>query len=170
MKTETICTERLILNPISKDDSERLFPLYRKSTIEDYCHSLETIDDMKRYIANDLTMKVIPWVIELDQKPIGVFNISPDETDSDWEVGYFIDSEYQRMGYASEALSAGLRYCIENYWADNIEAGITHHNEASINLVKKLGFKYGKTCEKDWEWNGVLHDSVYYYLKKENLK
>ena len=121
-------------------------------------------------LKNDLSMKVIPWVIELDNQPIGVFSISPHQDDDNWEAGYFIDFEYQKMGYATEALYCGLKWCIDKHGADNIEAGITIHNTASRKLVEKLGFILEKTVEKDWEWNGVLYDSVYYYLKKGNLK
>ena len=170
MKTETLKTERLLLKPISENDKDRLFPLFSKETIEDYCHKVETITDMEKSIRNALSMKVIPWVIELDNEPIGVFSISPHQDDDNWEAGYFIDFEYQKMGYATEALYCGLKWCIDKHGADNIEAGITIHNTASRKLVEKLGFILEKTVEKDWEWNGVLYDSVYYYLKKGNLK
>ena len=34
-------TERLLLKPISENDKDRLFSLFRKETIEDYCHKIE---------------------------------------------------------------------------------------------------------------------------------
>lgn len=87
-----------------------------------------------------------------------------------WETGYCIDEDYRKQGYASEALRCSLEWGIKNLNADNIEAGITIHNTGSRKLVEGLGFIYDRTEIKDWEWNGVLYDSVYYYLQKDDLK
>ncbi len=74
----------------------------KTETIEDFCHKIETISDMEKSIRNSLLMKVIPWVIELDGQPIGVFNISPHKEDNNWETGYFIDIDYMRKGLEME--------------------------------------------------------------------
>lgn len=170
MITELIKTKRLKLIPIEKNDLELLFPLFSKRTIEDFTYMTETTDDMKNWMNEALNQKIRPWKIEFNKKVIGVIDMGLDENDTPgWEVGYFIDYDYQKNGFASEAVSSILKYCIDKHGADNIVAGITIHNAASRKLVEKLGFILKRTVLQDWKWRGKIYDSVYYYLDKNKL-
>ena len=53
------------------------------------------------------------------------------------EIGYFIDSEYQRMGWGTEA----VKILMELNPRTNYFASINLNNKASLKVIEKLGFK-----------------------------
>ena len=98
------------------------------------------------------------WVLEEDGKIIGLINgmVSDEKyirdemfadagmhkADGDWQMIFGVEvlPEYQKKGYAYEALSGIL----ENYFTKNkiymLEAKYNEDNIASAKLLKKLGF------------------------------
>ena len=71
-------------------------------------------------------------------------------------LGYKIDSEYRNMGYATEAIDAGLRIIKSELEVRRVEATVLPDNYASIRVLEKLGFEQeGLHREKIWiegEW------------------
>lgn len=65
-------------------------------------------------------------------------------------LGYKIDKDFLRRGYAFEAVHAALNKICPLCRLHRIEAYIKEDNAASIHLIEKLGFMY----------EGVAHDYV----------
>ncbi|MAF92615.1 MAG: hypothetical protein CL674_15205 [Bdellovibrionaceae bacterium] len=55
-------------------------------------------------------------------------------------VGYSISREYRRQGLAKQAVSQLLSYINENYKFNHFAASVNSQNQASQNLLQKLGF------------------------------
>ncbi len=56
------------------------------------------------------------------------------------ELGYLIDQDYRRQGYAFEACRAILDFAFSRLELDEVYAVIDEKNEASLRLAEKLGF------------------------------
>jgi RimJ/RimL family protein N-acetyltransferase len=69
--------------------------------------------------------------------------------DSSISIGYTIDADYHRQGYAYEILVQLLKYLKENHKQKSILAKVFIPNIASINLLHKLKFKRVGTIKKD---------------------
>jgi RimJ/RimL family protein N-acetyltransferase len=69
--------------------------------------------------------------------------------DSSISIGYTIDADYHRQGYAYEILEQLIKYLKENHKQKSILAKVFIPNIASINLLHKLKFKRVGTIKKD---------------------
>src|SRR5690242_17962372 len=63
-----------------------------------------------------------------------------DETDV-YETGYWVSSKYARVGMATEAANAAIRYAFGHLGAKAISIGYFDGNEPSRRIVEKLGFR-----------------------------
>jgi len=82
------------------------------------------------------------------------------------KLGYWIGKNYRRKGYATEAIKRMIKYAFENFDVDEIIATTLVTNEASMNLLKKLGFEKGKVLKNDRFLDGKYIDSVQWTMKK----
>ena len=89
-----------------------------------------------------------------DGKLIGRAGISDREGVSEPEIGYVIAAGCRRQGYAREALEAIIRYASEELGMDRLAAYTMADNDASVGILKKLGF--AKSGEH--EISGRMHD------------
>ena len=55
-------------------------------------------------------------------------------------LGYYIGEQHARQGHMTEAVELMLRYAFEHLRLHRLEANIQPRNEASLALVKRLGF------------------------------
>ena len=69
--------------------------------------------------------------------------------DSSISIGYTIDADYHRQGYAYEILVELLKHLKENHKQKSILAKVFIPNIASINLLHKLKFKRVGIFKKD---------------------
>jgi HAD superfamily hydrolase (TIGR01549 family) len=58
-----------------------------------------------------------------------------------YELGYLLDTDYQNLGYASEAVTATIQYGFQKLSIDRIIAVIDKNNVSSEQLAKKIGLK-----------------------------
>ena len=72
------------------------------------------------------------------------------------ELGYLIDQDYRRQGYAFEACRAILDFAFSRLELDEVYAVIDEKNEASLRLAEKLGFIREK---------GLLWTAVPFFIK-----
>jgi ribosomal-protein-alanine N-acetyltransferase len=83
------------------------------------------------------------------------------------KLGYWIGKIYRRKGYATEAIKKMIKYAFENFDVDEIIATTLVTNEASMSLLKKLGFEKGKVLKNDRFLDGKYIDSVQWTMKKK---
>ncbi|MGG7057860.1 GNAT family N-acetyltransferase [Clostridium nigeriense] len=138
-------TKRLILRSFRDTDIDELFD-YRNNY---ECKKYQRYDDTsKNYLINLINVnKNIVFLSEAEQHL--AITLKTGELIGDLSIffknrtitiGYTISYKYQRNGYAYEILSNLIKEIHDKYKNYEIVAMTEKGNEASINLLKKLGF------------------------------
>jgi len=65
----------------------------------------------------------------------------PPDAEGRLEVGYRVEPQYRRQGFASEAISALFDWAHERYGVSRFVASISPDNEASLSLTQQFGFE-----------------------------
>jgi len=101
------------------------------------------------------------WLKETEEC-IGQIWIEPDKWEvPSFELGYFIDSGYQRKGYALEASIRSLKFLFEDLQAHKVIIITQDTNEKSWRLAERLGFPkeahFRESSIKDGKRWGMLY-------------
>ncbi|MBE7150722.1 GNAT family N-acetyltransferase [Bacillus mycoides] len=170
-------TERLLLRELTLLDAETMFHYFSKESVIRYfgMDSFENIEQAKTTIQTfrkrNEEGSVFRWGIEkkgTDQLigTCGFHLINKHHKRA--EIGYELDDTYWGQGYATEALQAMLAYGFETLQFIRIAAVVYIENEASRNLLTKVGFQEEGLLRKYMIQNDVAHDTVVYSLLKED--
>jgi [ribosomal protein S5]-alanine N-acetyltransferase len=168
-------TERLILREITEEDAESILACFSKNEVIRYygLEKLESIDQavtiVQSFANNYLEKKGIRWGIERkDTKElIGTIGFNawvPKHKRA--EIGYEIQPEHWRKGYASEALSKILTYGFEVLKLTRVGAVVFTENEASNDLLTKIGFQREGVLRDYMYQKGVPYDTNVYSMLK----
>ncbi len=84
-------------------------------------------------------------------------------------LGYKLHKDYLRQGYMTEALKKSIDYIFHTLKLHRIEASIMPKNEASLELIKKLGFTSEGYSPKYLKINGVWEDHIRYALINDEV-
>ncbi|MBY6051696.1 GNAT family N-acetyltransferase [Cytobacillus firmus] len=170
-------TERLLLREITIDDAKDIFACFSNENVTRY-YGQETLEDIKQaetfvdFFARSYTEKRgIRWGIEIKgtQGIIGTigFNAwSPKHKRA--EIGYEIHPEHWRKGFTSEALSKVLQYGFDELGLTRLGAVVFIDNEASNNLLTKVGFQKEGILRDYMYQNGKAHDTYVYSILKNS--
>ena len=88
-----------------------------------------------------------PWLLRALILPeprtyVGYFNFHGPPGDEGWvELGYEIQPDHRRRGYAQEAAVRMMRWAVEDHGVDHFRASVGPDNEASLKMIEKLGFE-----------------------------
>ena len=171
----TLETERLILREITKEDTEGIFACFSNDDVTRY-YGQETLQNLKQaediiefFRKNYHDNRGIRLAIERkeDKGIIGTIGFNawlPKHKRA--EIGYELHPNHWRKGYASEAVLEILSYGFEVMELTRIGAVVFKENEASQNLLTKLGFQEEGILKKYMYQNGVAHDTYVYSLLK----
>jgi ribosomal-protein-alanine N-acetyltransferase len=154
MKTiKYIETERLLLKPISTEDSDLIFELYNSPTFIKFIgdRNIKTLDDAVNYIKN----RFLPQMEKLgfgnylilrksDDKKIGAIGIFERDGLDVHDIGFSFLEEFQGKGYGYEAAKKLLEIAFSEFGCSKISAITTKENIASQKLIEKIGLKYLK--------------------------
>lgn len=154
-------TKRCIIRELTLDDMDALFELYKDKEVARFTESLfdmeeETdyqrayINNMYRYFGYGIWLVFHKETGEL----IGRAGLEHREygEELELELGYLIETKYQKQGYATEVCKAIIDYAENEICALAVNCLIEEENTASIALAKKLGFvffEYFKTKGKN---------------------
>lgn len=84
------------------------------------------------------------------------------------EIGYTLRSQYWRQGYMSEALHKVLQWGFSSLGLHSVEADINPDNQASRQLLLKMGFVKEGYHREDYYFRGQYLDSeIYGLLERE---
>ena len=86
------------------------------------------------------------------------------------EIGYAVHEPYRRQGYMTEALQAVIDYGFNEMDLNRIEALVGPDNEASLKLVKDLGFQKEGYLKQHFNMDGVLVDSIFFALLRSDYR
>lgn len=151
-------TKRLILRDLIEQDAEALFEIKNDEQVmkHPFFQGDETIAFIKIMLAFFQSVKGKGLIID-DQHPergylfaiclkdsgnvIGVITVHPSKYSNEVHMGWYIKSQYTRMGYASEAGAAASDYLLEALSLEYITAGVAIDNPASFRTAQKSGFR-----------------------------
>lgn len=173
----TLETERLILREIIKEDTEGIFACFSNDDVTRYYgqETLQNLEQAENFIEffqkNYHDKRGIRWAIERkeDKGIIGTIGFNawlPKHKRA--EIGYELHPNHWRKGYTSEAVLAVLTYGFDVMELTRIGAVVFKENEASQNLLTKIGFQEEGILKKYMYQNGVAHDTYVYSLLKAN--
>ncbi|USD42794.1 GNAT family N-acetyltransferase [Vibrio sp. SCSIO 43135] len=153
-----IRTERLLLTPVTADDLDIYVELLTCAETTRYLPGGEPFS--LKYIEDYVPKKVSHWaengfgtfIVSLVEQPeikIGYSGVEILEQVSLCDIRYGLLPKYQGHGYAYEAAKATLDYVFENKLVDEVYGVAVTDNQASLNLLKKLGMTASNACLYD---------------------
>lgn len=171
-------TERLRLSSFDQNDTEHYFKLRSDNQFIKYLSTYPmTLSDAKLRIKETIEdfdkKRGLSWKISLkkDSNLIGYLGFwRIDQAHFRAEVGFGIDLSYQGKGLMSEAMKAILNYGFHDIRIHSVLANVDVNNAASINLLKRLGFKKEAHFREDYFFDGKFLDSIHYCLLEKDIK
>ena len=156
--TRTIETERLILRKLEISDLEQVYnnwcsdPKVSKYVTWDM-H--ENIEQTKEYIKFKLGLYEkdyrFDWVVVIKETNEVIGEIDAVKQSLNYnlvELGYCYGSKYWNNGYATEALSAVIKYLKEVALVEKVTACHISTNPASGRVMQKAGMNYDATLKE----------------------
>ncbi len=128
-----------------------------------------TMDErVQWYKAYDRTRYPV-FVADTGNKVAGYFSFSPYRPRRlamryTAEISYFIDEEYRKKGIGSSLMEYSINKA-PGYKFKTLIAILLTHNEASIRLLEKFGFKEWGRMPGVADFNGRERDHLYYGLR-----
>ena len=171
-------TDRLLLREITQHDREDVFNCFSNEDVTKH-YGLETFTVIAQaealidfFFKSFRENKGMRWGIERKGTPgligtVGFNALSPKHRRA--EIGYEIHPDYWRRGYTSEAVTAVLRYGFDDLELNRIGAVVFTENNASNQLLTKLGFEREGALRDYIYQNGIAHDTYVYSLLKNSL-
>lgn len=136
----TIRTERLHLRPVREEDWHALYKCISDPVVMAYEPPL-TYEQRCQWVDNCITSGAFWSVCLADTgEIIGNIYLGRGEQDN-WEVGYMLQSRYQRQGYAAEAIGPLVCRAFHIEKAHRVYAFCNGDNAASWKLLERLGFR-----------------------------
>lgn len=175
----SIPTARLLLRPLRVADAEAVFAF--KSDIEVTRHYGQephrSVDEtrawIQRRVDDHARRAVLFWAFALtgDDRAIGagcLWNFDAGFRCA--ELGYELHPSYWNRGLMTEAASAILDYAFHDLSLHRIEANPYADNEASVKLLRKLGFKEEGRLRERHFFRGQYLDQLYFALLEEEWR
>ena len=139
-------------------DWERQKPFY-----EEKIKCIKEQDDSQKY----------SWSIFLKNTDTVIGQITSQPKDNEpgnvRDVGWFIDPNYQKQGYASEAAEAVLDFMFNEVEITDIKTSAAEINPGSWKIMEKLGFKLVGTKKSTYFKDNEILISKKYYCDKESF-
>lgn len=166
-----IKTDRIIVRRFSIEDQKDIFEIVSD---KDTCYEdggyepFKAMDEEFNQLMEKFLMDDYRYVIEVTQehKVIGLVHLMEvDNRGVDClEIGYVINKNYRRKGYAFEAVDSVINFCFEEADVEMITAGVFQGNVKSMNMLNKLNFiKEGITHKAMNHCSYGIIDMVNYY-------
>ena len=148
-------TERLYLREIDSQDVDDLFEMDSDPEVHKYIDNKpvkskeQIVEIIKMLQAQYKKNGIARWAVVDKQSGecIGWAGLKyfsePLNNHSDfYELGYRLKKKHWGKGYVTEAATSIVKYGLENLGLDSIYATAHTENDGSINVLKKLGFKF----------------------------
>ncbi len=83
-------------------------------------------------------------------------------------LGYWIGEKYARQGYMTDAVRVILGFAFDQLRLHRVEAGCVPTNEASRDLLRKVGFQEEGYARKYLSINGAWHDHLLFAMVSDD--
>jgi RimJ/RimL family protein N-acetyltransferase len=182
MKPENITleTERLILRPLSEQDSEEVYENVKEYDIARWTINIPhpyPKEEAIRYIRQSMELikkgKSYELAIRFNSSKelagvMALLNVEKEHRNA--ELGYWIAKKYWNKGIATEAASKILEFGFQELNLERICARCFHENEASRRVMEKIGMEHeGKFRHEIFKENEFI-DMIYYGMIKDDWK
>jgi len=145
-------TQRLVLRHMREDDATFVLELLTDPSFLKYIgdRGVHTLDDARAYILKAAAMYERYgfglYTVELKDSGtrIGICGLLKRDALEDVDVGFAFLPRYWSKGYALEAASATMTHGREVLGLHRVVAITSPENEASIKLLKKIGFTFDR--------------------------
>lgn len=153
MKTPILETERLLLRPMTANDSEEVFrnwasdakvaKFMRWSTHENVEVTRQWLESEEKEIESE---QLYDWgfVLKETGELIGSGGLSWVQEKGMYELGYNIMRKYWNQGLTTEAAKEIVRFGLEELKAEKLYCCHAKENPASGRVMVKAGFQYWK--------------------------
>lgn len=172
-----ISTERLVLRGIRISDAESIFKYRSNPQIYKFQGwRPQTIEEVKEFICEKVAkIPNIPdtWyqlgilLKETDELigDIGIHFIDSDNLQV--EIGFTLSLDYQRKGYATEAINGVINYLFNNLKKHRITASVDPRNTKSIALLERIQMRKEAHFKKSFWFDNEWADDVVYAILRE---
>ncbi len=147
----TLYTDRLSLRAMHPIDAEDMFDYARRPEVTKYLLWREHEDisftrDYLAYIGRRYALgDFYDWAIidRESRRMIGTCGFTKiDTANNSAEIGYVLNPDFHRRGFASEAVRRILKFGFEELGVNRIEARFMQGNEASLALMMSVGMTF----------------------------
>ena len=150
-------TSRLILSELTTEDASFILKLYNDPDFITYIgdKGIKSNEDAENFIDSGpkQSYKVYNhglYLVQLkDDTSIGICGLLKRDNLDLPDIGFAILPDHRRMGYTYEASKAVIQDAKKRLLYDNIAAISSPNNNASANLLIKLGFKFKEIIRID---------------------
>jgi ribosomal-protein-alanine N-acetyltransferase len=174
MLIHVIETERLDLLPLAESDIPELVPLIGAREVAETTlripHPYEE-RHAREFLARPAKENELRLVIRMRSKGLlcGGVGLHPDDEHNRAELGYWIGVPFWGNGYATEAAQAVVRYGFETLNFNRIFAAHFAGNNASGNVLRKIGMHYEGRMRQAVLKSGKFIDLERYAILREDF-
>jgi RimJ/RimL family protein N-acetyltransferase len=149
-------TKRLVLRRFTPDDAPLILHLLNEPLFLRFIgdKNVRTLDDAGQYLRHGPLASyhrhgfgLFHVGLKTDGTPIGMCGLLKRDTLEDVDVGFAYLPQYSGQGYATEAAQATLHYGHTELGLKRIVAITAPDNEASMNVLKKIGLRHTATLK-----------------------
>ena len=164
-------TDRLVLKPLTVDDSKSLLEIFSDPEVMRYWNTepWKGIQDAYDFVdnSNSAMLRQESLVLGVYLKSTGELAgkcmlFSYDKDSRRAEIGFGLGRSCWGKGYINEAGEALIQYGFVTLGLRRIEAEIDPDNQSSARALEKLGFSREGLLRQRWEVNGIVSDSAMY--------
>lgn len=161
----------VLLRAIEEDDAKVLMDLINDPEVENAVFGWSypvSLSSQKKWISNLVNDTTVHYIIEVDNKAVGVAIISSiDMKNRTANMNIKLLKGYRGKGVATRTLNLIITYCFDELNMHCLTANVIERNEDSRKLWVKLGFNEDGILRHRVYKNGLYHNVVSYSLLKE---
>lgn len=171
----TLETPRLILRKMKKSDAKDMYEYSSKESVTRYLlwNAHEDLKYTKRYlkflVSKYKTGEYLDWgiILKSENKLIGTCGFtSLDPANAKGEIGYVLNPQYHKNGYALEAVKKIIEYAFDTLDLNRLEARVIKDNAPSHSLLNKCGMKEEGEGREELFLKGEYKNVIHYALLK----
>lgn len=178
MTDYTLTTERCRLRRLSRADAQHVLSACKTPGFTDGMTWEPMETEEETHVFTDDAIKQweqsekFVWTIEdkNDGTFIGRVEVkrAPELPGNTWALGYWIHPSQQGKGYATETAREAVRFAFEEMKADSIVSSHADWNEASGNVMTKIGMKHTGFSEDRIKKNGKPVRAAEFWLDRKD--
>ena len=126
---------------------------------------------VRRFAAQARAGEALPWVITYEGRLAGQLSISGITWGSArmGSAGYWVDRDLAGRGVTPTALALAVDHCFFTVGLNRVEVNIRPENQASLRVVRKLGFREEGLRERFLHIDGAWRDHVSFALTADEV-